>query len=390
MKRWLLPALLLVAAGAGAYILYTPQGDPRSEASATPQRPEPGIPVGVAIAEQKPMPVQIETIGRVQTISSVAVKSRMDGMIAAVPVSDGQEVKAGTVLFRLDDRQAQAQLHQAQANLVRDKAQLENSHRDLDRLTPLQQKEFVSRQAYDQARTNVAMQEAAVKSDEALIENMQVALSYTVITAPIDGRLGTINYKVGSNVKANDTAALVTINQIKPIYVSFSVSQGDLAELREAVNHGQVAVKVLRQGGNFAPIEGRVAYFENAVDAASNTINVRATVDNTDSALWPGQFVNVVVTLRTEPNAVVVPSQAVQAGQEGPYLYAIGKDGKAELRHVSIARTIGGEIVIAKGVAPGEEVVTSGQLRISNGAKLAPRSTAAPDNKTAETPKPKA
>jgi len=398
MKRWLLPVLLLlVAAGAGAYIFYTPQGDPRSEAAAATKqldgaRPDPAVPVSVAAALQKPMPVQIETIGRVQTISSVAVKSRMDGMITAVPVSDGQEVKAGTVLFRLDDRQAQAQLHQAQANLVRDKAQLENSHRDLDRLTPLQQKEFVSRQSYDQARTNVAMQEAAVKSDEAQIENLQVALSYTVIAAPIDGRLGTINYKVGSNVKANDTGALVTINQIKPIYVSFSVSQGDLAELREAVSLGPVSVKVLRQGGSFAPLEGRVAYFENAVDSASNTINVRASVDNTDSALWPGQFVNVVVTLRTEPNAVVVPSEAVQAGQDGPYLYAVGKDGKAELRRISIARTIGSESVIAKGVAAGEQVVTSGQLRISNGAKLAPLSASAPAAKdgAAETPKPKA
>lgn len=374
MKRWVFAVLILAGLTAGAYAYYGPRHG-GNEAGA--QTPEPAVPVTVATARQKPMPVQIETIGRVQTVASVAVKSRIDGVIAAVPVADGQAVKAGQVLFRLDDRQSQAQLHQAQANLSRDRAQLENARRDLDRLTPLQQKEFVSRQTYDQSRTNVAMLEAAVKGDEAQIENLQVALSYTVISAPIDGRLGTIASKIGNNVKANDTGALVTINQIQPIYVSFTVTQTDLAELRDAVAKGPVAVTVLRQvqspNGHLEPIKGDVAYFDNAVDAASNTVTVRASVPNTDDVLWPGQYVNVIVTLRTEPNAVVVPNAALQAGQNGPYVYVVGKGDTAELRQVTISRSIGGETVVATGVQAGEAVVTGGQLRINNGARVMPR-----------------
>lgn len=372
MKRWLFAILILAGIAAGAYGFYGRRG--AHEAGAQTQ--EPAVPVTVATAQQKPMPVQIETIGRVQTVASVAVKSRVDGVIAAVPVADGQEVKAGQVLFRLDDRQAQAQLHQAQANLSRDRAQLENARRDLERLTPLQEKGFASRQTFDQARTNVAMLDAAVKGDEAQIENLQVALSYTVIAAPIDGRLGTIAAKTGNNVKAND-APLVTINQIRPIYVSFTVTQTDLAELRDAVAKGPVAVSVLRQGANLEPIKGEVAYFDNAVDTQSNTVTVRANVPNADSALWPGQYVNVVATLRTEPQAIVVPNDAVQAGQNGPYLYVAGKNGTAELRQVNVARSIHGETVLAGGVQPGEVVVTNGQLRISNGTRLAPKAAAA-------------
>lgn len=376
MKRWLFAALILAGIGAGAYGFY---GSRRGE-TAIARTADPAVPVTVASVQQKPMPVQIETIGRVQTVASVAVKSRVDGVIAAVPVADGQEVKAGQVLFRLDDRQAQAQLHQAQANLSRDRAQLENARRDLARLTPLQEKGFASRQTFDQARTNVTMLEAAVKGDEAQIENLQVALSYTVITAPIDGRLGTIAAKTGNNVKAND-AALVTINQIRPIYVSFTVTQGDLAELRAAVAKGPVGVSVLRQeqspSTNLEPIKGEVAYFDNAVDTQSNTVTVRASVANADSALWPGQYVNVVAILRTEPDALVVPNEAVQAGQTGPYLYVAGKNGTAELRQVTVARSLHGETVLAGGVQPGEAVVTNGQLRISNGMRVTPKAAAA-------------
>lgn len=377
MKRWFLAILILAGIAAGAYAFYGVRRDSGNAATSTATGTSaPAVAVTVALAARKPMPVQVETIGRVQTVASVAVKSRIDGVIAAVPVADGQEVKAGQVLFRLDDRQALAQLHQAQANLSRDRAQLENARRDLDRLTPLQEKGFTSRQTYDTARTNVAMLDAAVKGTEAQIENLQVALSYTVIAAPIDGRLGTIAAKTGNNVKAND-AALVTINQIKPIYVSFTVTQTDLAELRAAVAKGPVGVAVIRQGANLPPLMGEVAYFDNAVDPQSNTVTVRASVANEDSALWPGQYVNVLVTLRTEPEAVVVPNEALQAGQNGPYLYVVGKANMAELRQVKVARSIGGETVLETGVQPGEAVVTSGQMRVTNGMTVAPRTATA-------------
>ena len=371
MKRLLLAAVLLAGIIAGAYAIYATRGED-SRAAETPQQ-APAVGVIVAPVETKAMPVQIGTIGRVQTIASVAVKSRIDGVISEVLVRDGQTVNAGDVLFRLDDRQPLAQLHQAQAALARDRAQLENARRDLDRLTPLQQKEYVSRQSVDTARTNVAVQEAAVRADEAQIENLQAQLSYTVIKAPISGRLGTLNYKIGSNVKANDTATLVTINQIKPIYVSFSVSQGDLAELRAAMARGKVDVQIRSQGNDFEPLTGEVSYFDNAIDTASNTINVRATVANEHETVWPGQFVDVLITLRIEPNAIVVPSEAVQAGQNGNYLFVVDASSVAHVRPVVVSRTIGNQTVIAKGLQAGEMVVTAGQLRIRDGAKVTPR-----------------
>jgi multidrug efflux system membrane fusion protein len=370
MKRWLLAAILLAGVIAGAYAIYTPRSDAEGRAT---EAAKPAVGVIVTPAVAKAMPVQIGTIGRAQTIASVAVKSRIDGVIADVLVHDGQTVNTGDVLFRLDDRQAQAQLHQAQAALGRDRAQLENAKRDLDRLTPLQQKEYVSRQSVDTARTNVAVLEAAIRADEAQAESLQVQLSYTVIKAPIGGRLGTIGFKVGSNVKANDTSSLVTINQIKPIYVSFSVTQSDLAELRAAMTHEKVEVQIRGQNNEFEPLTGEVSYFDNTIDSASNTINVRATVANDKETIWPGQYVNVLITLRVDPNAVVVPSEAVQAGQSGNYLFVVDAGEVAHVRPVEIARTIGNQTVIAKGIQPGDEVVTSGQLRIRDGVKVAPR-----------------
>lgn len=371
MKRLLLAAVLLAGIIAGAYAVYASRSD-ESRAAETPQQ-APAVGVVVAPVEAKAMPVQIGTIGRVQTIASVAVKSRIDGVISDVLVRDGQTVNAGDVLFRLDDRQPLAQLHQAQATLARDKAQLENARRDLDRLTPLQQKEYVSRQSVDTARTNVAVQEAAVRADEAQIENLQAQLSYTVIKAPISGRLGTLGYKIGSNVKANDTTSLVTINQIKPIYVSFSVTQSDLAELRAAMAREKVAVQIRSQGNDFEPLTGEVSYFDNAIDTASNTINVRATVANEHETVWPGQFVDVLITLRIEPNALVVPSEAVQAGQNGNYLFVVDANSVVHVRPVVVSRTIGNQSVIAKGLQAGEMVVTAGQLRIRDGVKVTPR-----------------
>lgn len=371
MRKLLLAAVLLAGVIAGAYAIYAPRSDD-SRAAETPQQ-APAVGVVVAPVQTKAMPVQIGTIGRVQTIASVAIKSRIDGVISDVLVRDGQTVNAGDVLFRLDDRQAQAQLHQAQAALARDKAQLENARRDLDRLTPLQQKEYVSRQSVDTARTNVSVQEAAVRADEAQIENLQAQLSYTVIKAPISGRLGTLNYKLGSNVKANDTTTLVTINQIKPIYVSFSVTQSDLAELRAAMAHEKVAVHIRSQSNDFEPLTGEVSYFDNNIDTASNTINVRATLANDQETVWPGQFVDVLITLRVEPNAIVVPSEAVQAGQNGNFLFVVDANSVAHVRPVVVSRTIGNLSVIAKGLEAGETVVTAGQLRIRDGVKVAPR-----------------
>lgn len=330
------------------------------------------VPVEVARAEKKPMPVEIVTIGRVQTIAAVAVKSRIDGVIATVSVRDGQEVKAGDVLFTLDDRALQAAVKQAEAAIARDKAQLENARREVERQLPLSQKEYVTRAQMDQTRTNAVALEGTVRADEAMLEMARVQLSYTVIRAPIDGRLGTISLKVGNQVRVSDTTPLVNLNQIGPIYVSMSVPQANFTALQKALAAGPVPTRATVPGDAGEPLEGKLSYIENAIDTATNTLTVKATFANADRRLWPGQFVNTTIVLAVEPDAIAVPAEAVQAGQNGNYLYVV-KDGQdagpkvVEMRQVEVNRTIEHQAVIAKGVAAGDVVVVNGQLRLDDG-----------------------
>jgi multidrug efflux system membrane fusion protein len=377
MKRRLVLFLILAACGGGAaYYGLAPSFAPHSVAQTAPGGSPPaarGVPVVVAEAAAKSVPVQITTIGRAQTIASVAIKSRIDGQITGVAISDGQEVKAGDVLFTLDDRPYLAALHQAQATLARDKAQLENARREVDRMMPLTQRDFVSRQQVDQLRTNALALEATVRADEAQVESAQIQLSYTVIRAPIDGRVGTISFKLGSAIKANDTQPLVTLNQIRPIYVAFSVPQRNFVDIHKAMSKGAGAalpVSVVIPGDRDRPLEGKVSYIENQIDSSSSTLSVKATFANDANRLWPGQFVNVTLTLAVEPNAITIPSEAVQAGQSGPFVFVVKPDSTVEARPVTLDRTIGTEAVIANGLAVSEKVVINGQLRLDNGTRV--------------------
>jgi membrane fusion protein, multidrug efflux system len=329
----------------------------------------------------RPMPVQLDNIGRVQPIASVAVKARIDGQITQVAVADGQEVKAGDLLFVLDNRQAQAALDQAEAMLQRDQAQLANAQRELDRLSPLGAKNFASKQQIDAARTAVAAAQATISGDQAAVENDKVQLSYTVIRAPIDGRLGTIGLKLGSTIKAADATPLVTINQLRPIYVAFSLPERELAELQKAMAAGPLTVAATIPGDEDAPQGGVLAYIENATDPDTGTLSVKARFPNEQERLWPGQFVNVVLTLRVEPNAIVVPSEAVQTGQDGSLVFVIKPDDTVETRAVTIDRTVGADTVIAKGLSPGERVVTVGQMRLVPGAKVEVQEQPRPDQR---------
>jgi multidrug efflux system membrane fusion protein len=369
MKR-LLILLLVAAVGVGGYYLLVPGSSAQTKSAGSTAATARPVPVVVAAAVQKPMPVELSTIGRVQTVASVAVRSRIDGVIAGVNVVDGQEVKAGDVLFTLDDRALQAAVHQAQAALARDKAQLDNARREVERMSPLAQRDFVSRQAFDLQRTTVASLEATLQADQAAIEAAQVQLSYAVIRAPIAGRLGTINFKVGNSIKANDTTPLVALNQIRPIYVAFSLPQSNFAAIHGAIGKQPLTVSAAVPGDAAAPLDGRLAYIENAIDPTTNTLSVKASFDNGENRLWPGQFVNVTVTLGTQAQAVVVPAEAVQAGQNSPFLYVLTADSTVEARPVSVDRTVGTEAVIAKGLEAGEKVVVSGQLRLDNGVKV--------------------
>ncbi|MGB8182671.1 MAG: efflux RND transporter periplasmic adaptor subunit [Stellaceae bacterium] len=338
---------------------------PARVATAPAQAP---VPIAVATVTQRPMPVRVDTIGTVQTIANVVVKSRVDGYITDVLIKDGQFVKAGEVMFKLDDRAARAQLEQM-------KAQLENAKHDVARYRPLVAQAFVSRQVYD---TAVANEQAL----QAQVDDLQAQLSYYTIVAPIDGRAGTINIKAGNSIKANDLP-FVTINQISPIYVGFTLPQSELPGLRDAMAKGPVAVEVEPGGDSGTPIAGTLAFFDNTVDVNSGTIAAKAIFDNTQQRLWPGQFVNVSVTERVDPNALTVPASAVLVGQNTSYVYVI-KDGEtAQMQPVTVARTIDGASVISAGLTAGDKVATDGQLRLTNGSKVEIRgSEAKPDNQS--------
>lgn len=368
MKRasWAI-AFVGVLALVGAAYQFDWLGSARSQTSAA--RPQGLVPVKVSAAAVEPTPIEFDTIGTVQTIASVTVKSRLDGFIDKVLVKDGQFVKSGDVMFQLDSRAAQALVDQASATLTRDEAQLANAQRDVGRYKSLVSKDFVSRQQYDTSTTTATALQATVQADRAQLENAKVLLSYYTIVAPLDGRVGMIAIKRGNSIKANDLP-LATVNQIQPIYVSFALPQNDLPELRQAMAEGPVMVKVLAQGDKGAPVEGKVAFFDNTIDTTSGTINVRATFANEEQRLWPGQFVNVSVLVRMDPNALVVPPTAIQVGQKGDYVFVIKQDDTAEIRPVTVDRTVNGRVVIGSGLKAGERVATDGQLRLTNGARV--------------------
>jgi multidrug efflux system membrane fusion protein len=368
MKQVIWAGALLGAVAAGA-ILYQAAAPGTAYSQAASDHPQSGVPIRIATALAKPTPVEFDTIGNVQTIASVAVKSRLDAVIDQVLVKDGQFVKSGDVLFQLDARAAQAQVDQASATLARDQVQLANASRNVDRDKPLLSKDYVSHQQYDNDSSTAAALEATVKADQAQVENAKVQLSYYTIVAPLDGRVGLIAIKQGNSIKSNDVP-LATVNQIQPIYVSFALPQNDLPELRAAMALGPVPVRVLAQGDTGPPVEGKVAFFENSIDATSGTITVRGTFDNADQRLWPGQYVNVTVLVRTDPDALVIPPAAVQVGQNGTFVFLIKDDNTAEIRPITVDRTVGGLAVIAKGLKPGDRVATDGQLRLGAGTHV--------------------
>ena len=368
-------AIAFLALLAGAGIAYQTLNLDPARSETTAPRGTTAVPVVVAAATREPAPVRLDAVGTAQAVASVAIKSRIDGQIAQVRIRDGQYVKTGDVLFLLDSRAAGSQVGQMEAQLARDRAQLANAKRDVDRFAPLVAKDFVSRQQYDTATTTARALEATVKADESALENANVFLTYYTILSPMDGRVGTIGLKAGNNVKANDIP-LVTINQIKPIWVAFSLAQSDFPALRAAMASGDVEVDVAAPGDSGAPEKGRIEFFENAIDATTGTIALKAVFDNPQERLWPGQFVNVSVKLAVEPNALVVPQAAVQVGQNGTYVFVAKPDNTVELRPVQVSRAVDGKSVIAKGLEAGEQVVTDGQLRLTNGSRIEVRSAA--------------
>jgi multidrug efflux system membrane fusion protein len=371
MKRLLL-AVVLVALLAGGYYFRGFYFDTAPEARSA--RPAAAQLVVADVAAQSPAPILVDAIGTVQSIATVMIKSRMDGEIAKVHFEEGQEVNEGDVLFTLDERGVRAQLQQAEANLERDRAQLERFKLEVTRQTELAHRGVASPQKLEDTTTSVAVTEATVRASEAAVENARVNLAYTTIRAPITGRTGSISLKRGNVVKAMDTAPtvvpLVTITQLRPIYVSLTVPERHLADLRAAMTAGPVPVAVTMRGQENAPITGTLTFIDNQVDVTTGTISLKAKFPNDDERLWPGQFVNITLTLGVQANAVVVPSAAIQVGPNGPYVFAIRQDSTVELRLVKPDRIVGDKTVVAQGVSAGDRVVVDGQLRLGNGTRV--------------------
>jgi len=356
-------------AGGAAKPAEAKPGEAKPEA-ARPALARPPAPVTVAPVAVKPMPAVLDVVGTAQAMASVPLKTRVDSMIDKVLVTEGDRVKAGQGIFQLDDRAVKAQVAQARAVLARDEAQLALLKSDLERTEQLVQTKTKSSRDLESAKTLVAAQMATIEADRASLENLEVQASWYVIRSPIDGRVGSVALKAGSAIRANDSSLLATVNQLDPIYVAFSVPQASIPTLRAAMAKGDVAVSVHQPGVTGKPLEGRIAYIENMLDAGSGTLGVKAVVVNAEERLLPGEFVQVRAVLRTDPEALVVPEQAVQLGQSGPFAYVVKDDATVEARRLTIDRTVDGASVVAKGLAAGEKVVTDGQLRLFPGASV--------------------
>jgi multidrug efflux system membrane fusion protein len=379
MKRLVLAALLVVVLACGYFFRGVVLGTQNETRSA---RPAAAQLVVADVAAQSPTPILVTAIGTVQSIATVMIKSRMDGEIAKVHFEEGQEVKEGDILFTLDDRAVRAQLQQAEAALERDRAQLERNKLEVTRQTELARRGVASAQKLEDVTTSVAVSEATVRASEATAENARVNLNYTTIRAPITGRTGSVALKRGNVVKAVDTAStvtpLVTITQLRPIYVALTVPEQYLADLRTAMAEGPVPVVVTVPSQPKAPVTGTLTFIDNQVDVATGTISLKAKFPNEDDRLWPGQFVNVTLTLGMQESAVVVPSGAIQVGPNGPYVFVIRQDSTVELRLVKPDRVVGGKTVVAEGIAAGDRVVVDGQLRLGNGSRVSVQGSTPP------------
>jgi membrane fusion protein, multidrug efflux system len=322
------------------------------------------VPVSVATVLQQTVPFRLQAIGNVEAFSTVAVKARVDGQIIEVGFKEGEEVPKGRVLFKIDPRPYEAALRQAEANHLRDTAQMEQARSQEKRYQELLQKNFVSKEAYAQIRTNADTAEAVTLGSRAALDNARLNLEYCTIRSPIEGYPGKIQIQMGNLVKANDVNPLVVINQVRPIYVNFSVPESRLVEVRQHMTAGPLTVSALASGSEKAAATGALIFVDNAVDPSTGTIRMRARFPNKDNALWPGQFVNVNMRLYEQADAIVIPSQAVQTGPEGQYVYVVGEDMAVDLRKIKVLRTDGDRTIVATGLAKGERVVTQGQLRL--------------------------
>ena len=368
MKRIIL-ALILIAIG--VYLGYgqmTSSAGKKPEAGTGRREARPPVPVTVVAAVQKTMPVQLEAVGTVEPYSTVSIRSQVTGAITKVHFKEGQDVKEGDLLFTVDPRPLEATLKQAEANLAKDLAMLANAREQARRYAELVKKQYVSQEQYDQIKTNADAIEATVEADKANVENAKVQLSYCKIYSPVTGRTGSVLVNEGNVVRTNDATPLVTINQVTPIYVTFALPEQTLPQIKSRLTGGKLTVEaVLPQIQQ--PEQGDLSFIDNTVDRTTGTIKLKGTFRNGERRLWPGQFVKAVLKL-ADQDAVVVPSDAVQTGQQGQHVFVVRKDSAVDVRPVVVSRSLNGESVIEKGLQPGENVVTDGQFLLGPGSRV--------------------
>ena len=383
MKRtlWILAFLIVVGGFAGfqQYQSWSLNKKPQDNATAKPQGGAgqgqgrgaggggrgPGreaVPVLVATVVQKSVPIQLRAVGNVEAYTTVSIKSQVTGVLQKAHFKEGEDVKNGQLLFTVDPRPLEAALKQAEAVLARDSAQLRNMREQLKRYSELVEKQYVSREQYDQIKANADAAEAVVDADRAVVDNAKVQLSYCYIYSPVSGRIGSLLINEGNLIRLNDGAPLVVINQINPINVTFAVPEQNLADLKRHMAGGKLKADARFQSDEGRPEQGVLAFIDNAVDRSTGTVKLKAEFMNQERRLWPGQFVNVALTLETQGDAIVVPSEAVQVGQEGQYVFVVKEDKRVEVRPVTIGSSSEGLAIIAKGLAVGEQVVREGQF----------------------------
>ncbi|MGH9617752.1 MAG: efflux RND transporter periplasmic adaptor subunit [Candidatus Acidiferrales bacterium] len=327
------------------------------------------VPVTVAKAARKNIPVNLTAIGSASAYTTVSVESQVDAVLEQVHIKEGQFVKKGDLLFTLDARPFEASLAQAQANVAKDQAQAELDGVQAQRYEALYKAGVGTKEQYDQMQSSLQAQQAAVRADQAAVESAQLQVSYCKIYAPVSGRTGALQVYPGNIVKADSTPAMIVINQVNPIYMSFSVPQQYLGDVQKFMARGRLRVEATPYGET-KPEIGYLSFVDNSVDNTTGTIALKATFRNGDYQLWPGQYSNVLLRLAEDENATVVPTQAVQTGQDGDYIYVVKSDMTVEKHNVKVGRTAGSDTVVLSGIQPGETVVTDGQLRLIPGMKV--------------------
>ena len=390
MRRsfWVIGLFIVVGGFAGfqqysSWSLNRPQGDAQTNSdniggekagaqsrSSGRARDGEAVPVTVATAVQKNVPVQIRAVGNVEPYSTVSIKSQVTGIINQAHFKEGQDVKKGQLLFTIDPRPLEAALKQAEANLARDAAQLNNWREQVKRYRELVDKQYVSKEQYDQIKTNADAAEAVVDADKAAVDNAKVQLSYCYIYSPVNGRVGSLLVNEGNLVRVNDGTPLLVINQLVPINVTFSVPEQYLADIKQRMAAGTLGVDAIFPSDQARPERGVLAFVDNTVDRTTGTIKLKAEFKNTDLRLWPGQYTNVALTLSTQEGAVVVPSDAIQVGPEGQQVFVVKEDKRVEVRPVTLGQSQEGESIITKGLASGEVVVREGQFLLGPNSRV--------------------